>query len=112
MQTDAPCESTATDNAGKRFSHFLPGRLPTLSSLKKLDRCAYFIPVLSSYDNELTALLISGIEARSWSIGSNLAPAVWPVSFAARYWTIKATRATNPFLVSRIMLSGFSRAVI
>src|SRR4029077_2829426 len=55
MQANAPCESTATDNAGKRLSHFLPGRLLTLSSLKKLDRCTYCIPVLSSYDNELTA---------------------------------------------------------
>jgi len=55
MQANAPCESTATDNAGKRLSHFLPGRLPTLSSLKKLDRCAYCIPGLRSYDNELTA---------------------------------------------------------
>jgi hypothetical protein len=55
MQANAPCESTATDNAGKRLSHFLPGRLLTLSSLKKLDRCAYCIPGLRSYDNELTA---------------------------------------------------------
>jgi|SRR5271165_1083277 len=30
----------------------------------------------------------------------------WPVSFIARSCTIKATRATNPFLVSRILLTG------
>jgi len=37
-----------------------------------------------------------------------------PVSFIARNWTVKATRATNPFLVSRILLAArvFSRAVI
>jgi hypothetical protein len=52
MQANAPCESTATDNAGKRLSHFLPGRLPTLSSLK-----SWIVALHSglSYDNELTA---------------------------------------------------------
>src|ERR1700693_523437 len=28
-----------------------------------------------------------------------MASAVWPVSFPARYWNIKASRATNPLLV-------------
>jgi len=55
MQANAPCESTLPITPEKGLSHFLPGRLLTLSSLKKLDRCPYCIPVLSSYDNELTA---------------------------------------------------------
>jgi hypothetical protein len=55
MQANAPRESTATDNAGKRLSHLLPGHLATLSSLKTLDCCAYCIPGLGSYDNELKA---------------------------------------------------------